>query len=147
RTLLQLYPPTAGTIAFDGKDVTNARGDELRQLRRRMQIVLQNPHSAVNRRKTVAEIIAEPLAVHAVGDGGSTLARVRELLDLVGLPAAFGQRYPHEVSGGQLQRVGIARALVLRPDFVVADEPTASLDVSVRAQVINLLADLKRELG
>jgi oligopeptide/dipeptide ABC transporter ATP-binding protein len=147
RTLLQLYSPTAGTISYAGKEVTNARGQELRELRRRMQMVFQNPYSAVNRRKTIAEIIAEPLEVHAVGDARSRLARVRELLDLVGLPAAFGQRYPHEVSGGQLQRVGIARALVLAPDFVVADEPTASLDVSVRAQVINLLADLKRELG
>jgi len=147
RTLLQLYPATAGTISFAGKDVTNARGEELRQLRRRMQMVFQNPHSAVNRRKTVAEIIAEPLAVHGVGDARSRAGRVRELLDLVGLPAAFGQRYPHEVSGGQLQRVGIARALVLEPAFVVADEPTASLDVSVRAQVINLFADLKWQLG
>jgi oligopeptide/dipeptide ABC transporter ATP-binding protein len=147
RTLLQLYPPTAGTIAFEGKDVTGARGEQLRELRRRLQMVFQNPRGAVNRRKTVAQIIVEPLEVHRVGDAGSRAARVRELLDLVGLSSAYGARYPHEVSGGQLQRVGIARALALQPDFIVADEPTASLDVSVRAQVINLLADLKQQLG
>lgn len=147
RTLLQLYSATAGSIAFDGQEITGVRGAEQRLLRRRMQMVFQNPYSAVNRRKTIAQIIAEPLEVHGVGGGSSRAVRTRLLLDLVGLPASVGQRYPHEVSGGQLQRVGIARALALEPDFIVADEPTASLDVSVRAQVINLFADLKRELG
>jgi oligopeptide/dipeptide ABC transporter ATP-binding protein len=147
RTLLQLYSPTAGRIHFDGRDVTGAQGRELRTLRRRMQMVFQNPYSAVNRRKTVEQIVVEPLEVHQIGDGRSRAARARELLDLVGLSESFLERYPHEVSGGQLQRVGVARALSLDPDFIVADEPTASLDVSVRAQVINLLADLRAKLG
>ena len=147
RTLLQLYPPTAGRIRFDDRDVTGAQGETLRTLRRRMQMVFQNPYSAVNRRKTVAEIICEPLRVHHIGTPRSRLTRAEDLLDLVGLSKHFLSRYPHEVSGGQLQRVGIARALALEPDFIVADEPTASLDVSVRAQVINLLADLRARLG
>ncbi|MBV9601990.1 MAG: ABC transporter ATP-binding protein [Chloroflexi bacterium] len=147
RTILQLYPPTGGRIFFEGADVTDARGSALRNLRRRMQMVFQNPYSAVNRRKRIADIIQEPLRVHGIGNAGSRIQRSRELLDLVGLPVAFESRYPHEVSGGQLQRVGIARALALEPDFVIADEPTASLDVSIRAQVINLLADLRTRLG
>ncbi|HLZ31388.1 MAG TPA: ABC transporter ATP-binding protein [Chloroflexota bacterium] len=147
RTLLQLYPPTGGRIYVDGQDVTGAHGQALRALRRRMQMVFQNPYSAVNRRKTVAEIITEPLTIHNIGNRTSRLARGRELLDMVGLPSIFMARYPHEVSGGQLQRVGIARALALEPDFIVADEPTASLDVSIRAQVINLLAELRVRLG
>jgi oligopeptide/dipeptide ABC transporter ATP-binding protein len=147
RTLLQLYSPTAGRIMFDGQDVTGAQGETLHELRRRMQMIFQNPYSAVNRRKTIQQIVLEPLDVHAVGDAHARIERVRELLALVGLSDTLGDRYPHEVSGGQLQRVGIARALALRPDVVVADEPTASLDVSVRAQVINLLADLRTQLG
>jgi oligopeptide/dipeptide ABC transporter ATP-binding protein len=147
RTLLQLYPPSGGRIYFDGRDVTGARGQVLRDLRRRMQMVFQNPHSAVNRRKTIGDIVAEPLAIHALGDRRSRNERACELLDLVGLPGSLTGRYPHEVSGGQLQRVGIARALALEPDFIVADEPTASLDVSIRAQVVNLLADLRVRLG
>jgi oligopeptide/dipeptide ABC transporter ATP-binding protein len=147
RTILQIYPPTGGHIYFDGEDVTGARGTDLRSLRRRMQMVFQNPYSAVNRRKRIGDIIAEPLRVHQVGDARARAERTRELLDLVGLPAALLSRYPHEVSGGQLQRVGIARALALKPEFIIADEPTASLDVSIRAQVINLLADLRERLG
>jgi len=147
RTLLQLYLPTGGRIYFDGQDVTGAQGDTLRTLRRRMQMVFQNPYSAVNRRKRVADIVAEPLRIHQIGDGQSRSVRARELLDRVGLSSSFADRYPHELSGGQLQRVGIARALALEPDFIIADEPTASLDVSIRAQVINLLADLRTRLG
>jgi oligopeptide/dipeptide ABC transporter ATP-binding protein len=147
RTILQLYPPTGGHIYFEGVDVTGARGSSLRSLRRRMQMVFQNPYSSVNRRKHIGDIIQEPLSVHGIGTARSRTQRSRELLELVGLPVAFESRYPHEVSGGQLQRVGIARALALEPDFVVGDEPTASLDVSIRAQVINLLADLRTRLG
>ncbi len=147
RTILQLYPPTAGRIFFDGADVTGARGGALRSLRRRMQMIFQNPYSAVNRRKSIGEIVGEPLRIHRVGNARERMHRVRELLDLVGLPDVFLSRYPHEVSGGQLQRVGIARALALEPEFIIADEPTASLDVSIRAQVINLLADLRTRLG
>jgi oligopeptide/dipeptide ABC transporter ATP-binding protein len=147
RTLLQLYPPSAGRIQFGGEDITGASGRKLQSVRRRMQMVFQNPYSAVNRRKRIGDIIAEPLRIHRVGDIRTRQERVRELLELVGLPTAFASRYPHEVSGGQLQRVGIARALALEPDFVVADEPTASLDVSIRAQVVNLLADLRSQLG
>ncbi|MBV9133694.1 MAG: ABC transporter ATP-binding protein, partial [Chloroflexi bacterium] len=144
RTILQLYPPSGGRIMFEDVDVTGARGATLRQLHRRMQMIFQNPYSAVNRRKNIGEIISEPLRVHGVRNAA---ARTRELMELVGLPAAFVSRYPHEVSGGQLQRVGIARALALEPDFIIADEPTASLDISVRAQVINLLAHLRERLG
>jgi oligopeptide/dipeptide ABC transporter ATP-binding protein len=144
RTILQLYPPTGGRIYVDGQDVTGARGSALHAVRRRMQMVFQNPYSAVNRRKSLGEIVGEPLRVHGIGNAQ---ARTRELLDLVGLPPAFLSRYPHEVSGGQLQRAGIARALALQPDFIIADEPTASLDVSIRAQVINLLSDLRARLG
>jgi oligopeptide/dipeptide ABC transporter ATP-binding protein len=147
RTLLQLYRPTAGSIEFEGRDITGAQGEELRRLRRRMQMVFQNPYAAVNRRKTVERIITEPLEIHRIGTPRSRAERARELLWMVGLSDAFLDRYPHEVSGGQLQRVGVARALALEPSLIVADEPTASLDVSVRAQVINLLADLKQQLG
>jgi oligopeptide/dipeptide ABC transporter ATP-binding protein len=147
RTLLKLYPPTGGTIHFDGEDITAVEGEALRQLRGRMQMVFQNPYSAVNRRKTVEQIIQEPLEAHRIGTSQERRDRVVDLVHLVGLPDAFLDRYPHEVSGGQLQRIGIARALALQPDFIVADEPTASLDVSVRAQVINLLVDLKQKLG
>jgi oligopeptide/dipeptide ABC transporter ATP-binding protein len=147
RTILQLYPPTAGRVYFDGVDVTGVRGRSLRGLRRRMQMVFQNPYSAVNRRKRIGDIIQEPLRIHGIGNAQTRMQRSRQLLDLVGLPEAFESRYPHEVSGGQLQRVGIARALALEPDFVIADEPTASLDVSIRAQVINLLADLRSRFG
>jgi oligopeptide/dipeptide ABC transporter ATP-binding protein len=147
RTLLRLYPPTGGVIRFDGLDITSVDGEQLRHLRRRMQMVFQNPYSAVNRRKTVEQIVSEPLEVHQIGNRGTRQRRVHELLEMVGLTAPLLDRYPHEVSGGQLQRVGIARALALQPDFIVADEPTASLDVSIRAQVINLLSDLKDQFG
>lgn len=147
RSILRLEEPTSGTIRFDGKEITSLAGEELRRERRRMQMIFQNPYSSVNRRNRLVDIIAEPLRVHGIGDARSRRARAAELLELVGLNRDFLHRYPHEVSGGQLQRVGIARALATEPAFLVADEPTASLDVSVRAQVMNLLADLKRDLG
>lgn len=147
RTILRLEEPTSGTILFNGRDVTSMSGEELRRERRRMQMIFQNPYSAVNRRNRLIDIISEPLRVHDIGDAASRRARATELLDLVGMSRDFLYRYPHEVSGGQLQRVGIARALATGPEFLVADEPTASLDVSVRAQVMDLLTDLKGELG
>lgn len=147
RTILRLEEPTAGSVLFGGKDVTSMSGEELRRQRRHMQMIFQNPYSSVNRRNRLIDIIGEPLRVHGIGDADSRRVRATELLDLVGLNPDFLHRYPHEVSGGQLQRVGIARALATGPDFLVADEPTASLDVSVRAQVMNLLTDLKEELG
>lgn len=147
RSILRLEEPTSGTVLFDGRDVTSLSGEGLRRERRRMQMIFQNPYSSVNRRNRLVDVIAEPLRVHGIGDARSRRARASELLELVGLNADFLHRYPHEVSGGQLQRVGIARALATEPAFLVADEPTASLDVSVRAQVMNLLADLKAELG
>ena len=145
RTLLRLYEPTSGHITFDGRDVTKIRGEAIRQLRREMQMVFQNPYSAVNRRMRLLDIITEPMRVHGIGDKQSRERRGTELLELVGLSGDYRSRFPHEVSGGQLQRVGIARALSTKPKFLVADEPTASLDVSVRAQIINLLADLKEQ--
>lgn len=147
RTLLRLDEPTAGTVSFRGRDLTSMSGEQLRRERRNMQMVFQNPYSSVNRRNRLIDIISEPLRVHGIGDRDSREQRAVELLDLVGLNRDFLYRYPHEVSGGQLQRVGVARALATGPEFLVADEPTASLDVSVRAQVMNLLKDLKDELG
>ena len=147
RTLLRLQEPTSGTIHFEGRNITRVGREELRQLRRRMQMIFQNPYSSVNRRFRLVDIISEPMFVHGIGDSASRRQRALELLELVGLNPDFAYRYPHEVSGGQLQRVGVARALATNPSFVVADEPTASLDVSVRAQVMNLLKDLKAELG
>lgn len=147
RTILRLEEPTSGTIQFHGRDVTSMSGEELRRQRRRMQMIFQNPYSSVNRRNRLIDIIGEPLRVHGIGDASSRRARATELLDLVGMSRDFLYRYPHEVSGGQLQRVSIARALATGPEFLVADEPTASLDVSVRAQVMELLTNLKDELG
>lgn len=147
RTLLRLEVPTGGSVSFRGRDITKMNSNQLRKERQKMQMVFQNPFSSVNRRSKIGEIIAEPLRVHGIGDRASRRARAVELLELSGLSPDFLYRYPHEVSGGQLQRVGVARALATGPEFLVADEPTASLDVSVRAQVMNLLKDLKDELG
>ena len=147
RLILRIHDVTSGAIWFDGTDITHAQGTQVRAVRRRMNLVFQNPYSAVDRRWRIRDIIAEPLVAHDIGDPASRRERVSELIGLVGLPGALEGRYPHQLSGGQLQRVVVARALATRPDFIVADEPTASLDVSVRAQLINLLADLKRQLG
>ena len=144
RLLIRLIPPTSGNIIFDGADITLLRPAELREKRRAMQIIFQDPYGALNPRMSVEDIIAEPLHIH--GERG-TPQSVAAMLDLVGLPARARDRFPHEFSGGQRQRIGIARALVLRPKFVVCDEPVSALDVSVQAQIVNLLQDLQGELG
>ncbi len=147
RTLLRLYEPTAGQIIFDGVDLTRARGRQLRQMRRRMQVIFQDPYASLNPRMTVGAIIGEPLEVHGVATGKEKRERVQELLELVGLNPYFVNRYPHEFSGGQRQRIGIARALALNPDLIVCDEPISSLDVSIQAQVVNLLEELQERMG
>jgi peptide/nickel transport system ATP-binding protein len=148
RALLRLYKPTAGRIVFDGQDITRLGEADMRPLRRRMQIVFQDPFASLNPRHSVARIVGEPLKVHGLSGGRKPLARrVRELLEIVGLPADAATRYPHEFSGGQRQRIGLARALALNPDFVVADEPVSALDVSIQAQIVNLMEDLQHEFG
>ncbi len=148
RAVLRRTMPAAGTIRFRGQDITTTSGEELRKLRRHMKLVFQDPYASLNPRKTVLELVGEPLIVHGVAKN-SEEARpvVRDLLDRCGLPVDTIDRYAHAFSGGQRERVGITRALALRPDFIVADEPVSALDVSVRAQVVNLLQDLQTELG
>ena len=147
RTLLRLYDPTAGRIIFDGQDITTAKGAALRGVRRRMQMIFQDPYASLNPRMTAAGIISEPLEIHDVGARSERRQRVRELLSTVGMDPDYGDRYPHEFSGGQRQRIGVARALALHPDLIVADEPISALDVSIQAQVINLLERLQEEFG
>jgi oligopeptide/dipeptide ABC transporter ATP-binding protein len=147
RTILRLYKPTAGRIVFDGQDITLAEGETLRAVRRRMQMIFQDPYASLNPRMTAAGIVSEPLEIHKVGGGAERRERVRDLLATVGLDPDYGDRYPHEFSGGQRQRIGVARALALNPDLIVADEPISALDVSIQAQVINLLERLQDEFG
>jgi oligopeptide/dipeptide ABC transporter ATP-binding protein len=147
RTILRLYKPTAGRIVFDGQDITLAEGETLRAVRRRMQMIFQDPYASLNPRMTAAGIVSEPMEIHKVGTGRERGERVRDLLATVGLDPDYGDRYPHEFSGGQRQRIGVARALALNPDLIVADEPISALDVSIQAQVINLLERLQGEFG
>jgi peptide/nickel transport system ATP-binding protein len=147
RTILRLYDPTEGRIIFEGQDIAKLKPKDLRSLRRRMQMVFQDPYSSLNPRQNVGNIISEPLRVHGLASGADADKRVRDLLDVVGLPASAGNRYPHEFSGGQRQRIGLARSLALNPDLIVADEPVSALDVSIQAQIINLLEDLQDEFN
>jgi len=146
RALLRLYKPTGGRIVFDGRDITDAGEGELRPLRRRMQMIFQDPFASLNPRHSVGRLIAEPLRVHDLAASArEARTRVRELLEIVGLPQDSAGRYPHEFSGGHRQRIGIARAVAVNPDFIVADEPVSALDVSIQAQIINLLEELQDE--
>jgi oligopeptide transport system ATP-binding protein len=147
RTILQLLEPTSGEVNYDGQDLTALNKSEMRKARRNMQMIFQDPYASLNPRLSIGNIIGEPLQIHGIGDSKSRTDRISELLKLVGLNPYFINRYPHEFSGGQRQRIGIARALATNPSFIVADEPISALDVSIQAQVVNLLDDLKDDLG
>ena len=147
RTILQLQKRTSGRVLFDGQDLTALAAGELRRLRRRMQVIFQHPHGSLDPRISIGQAIRDPMDIHAVGTMDERQSRVEELLGLVGLHPDHAQRFPHQISGGQAQRVAIARALALHPDFIIADEPVSSLDVSIQAQILNLMADLRASLG
>jgi oligopeptide/dipeptide ABC transporter ATP-binding protein len=148
RLVLRLTDPTAGSIAFDGEDITHAGGSRLKALRRDMQMVFQDPYSSLNPRQSIGAILSEPFAIHGLARGeGERRRAVQELMEQVGLNPEHYNRYPHEFSGGQRQRIGVARAIALRPRLVVADEPVSALDVSIQAQILNLLRALQRDLG
>jgi len=147
RAILQLYKPTAGQVHFEGVDLIKLRGEELRHMRRKMQMIFQDPYASLNPRMTVEQIVGEPLIVHSAATGKEIHERVENLLELVGLNPAFATRYPHEFSGGQRQRIGVARALALQPSFIICDEPISALDVSIQAQVVNLLEELQEQFN
>jgi peptide/nickel transport system ATP-binding protein/oligopeptide transport system ATP-binding protein len=148
RLLMRLMEPTSGSIEFDGREIANIKGGELKDLRREMQMIFQDPYSSLNPRKTVGTIISEPYAIHGLHKSeGDRKKAVQEIMDIVGLNPEHYNRYPHEFSGGQRQRIGVARALALRPKMIIADEPVSALDVSIQAQILNLLRDLQKELG
>jgi oligopeptide transport system ATP-binding protein len=145
--VLQLLKPTSGSVVFDGQDLTTMSKKGLRHVRRDLQVVFQDPYASLNPRMTVGDIVSEPLLVHDIGDRGSRRRSAEQLLEVVGFNPDFINRYPHEFSGGQRQRIGIARALALNPSLIVCDEPVSALDVSIQAQILNLLKDLQREFG
>ncbi|NUQ85150.1 MAG: dipeptide ABC transporter ATP-binding protein [Anaerolineales bacterium] len=147
RAILQLYRPTSGAVHFEGVDLVHLKGEELRRMRRKMQMIFQDPYASLNPRMTIADIVGEPLIVHNVATGREVEERVQHLLELVNLNPSFASRYPHEFSGGQRQRIGVARALALQPSFIICDEPISALDVSIQAQVINLLEELQDEFN
>lgn len=147
RTILQLYTPTAGEAIFEGEDIFQYDDKKMKALRKDMQMIFQDPYASLDPRMTVEEIVSEPLVIYGIGNRKERRARVVELLELVGLSAEHTQRFPHEFSGGQRQRIGIARSLALRPKFIICDEPISALDVSIQAQVVNLLKDVQKELG
>lgn len=147
RTILQLYRPTAGTVIFDGVNLVDMKPGEMRKMRKKMQMIFQDPYASLNPRMTVGDIVGEPLIVHKIASKEEIRERVEHLLELVGLNPSFANRYPHEFSGGQRQRIGVARALSLQPSFIVCDEPISALDVSIQAQVVNLLEDLQSQFN
>ena len=147
RTILQLYKPTSGHVYFNGTDLTTLKREEMRYMRREMQMIFQDPYASLNPRMTVMDIIGEPLVVHGVAGGKEIQEKVEHLLEVVKLNPAFANRYPHEFSGGQRQRIGVARALALQPSFIACDEPISALDVSIQAQVINLLEELQEKFN
>jgi len=145
--VLQLLKPTSGSVLFEGTELTALGREDLRRMRREMQIVFQDPYSSLDPRMTVGDIVGEPLIVHGIGSRRDRTVRIRDLLDVVGFNPSYTNRYPHEFSGGQRQRIGIARALALSPKLIVCDEPVSALDVSIQAQILNLLKDLQRDFG
>lgn len=147
RAILQLYKPTSGEVNFNGRDLTKLDGGEMRKMRRHLQMIFQDPYASLNPRMTVGNIVSEPMQIHKLVPKKERTERVQELLQTVGLNPYFANRYPHEFSGGQRQRIGIARALAANPDFIVADEPVSALDVSIQAQIVNLLEDLQDQFG